>query len=156
MAKRKLMGYKHRLTNPKPGPDERVLAEGVVDWVLRRDSRVVMHQIWVVEEVGTPDGPMMLCKLKQQAEFANPDVDVAVLVGQAKAYRKSGKLDPQSPELWFYNEKFWVKAKNSDGSEYYNQNQQYLLYEVKVRDIDALMAACFTGFELKDPEEPQQ
>jgi hypothetical protein len=93
---------------------------------------------------------MTLCKIKQQAEFADPDVDVAVLVGQAKAYRKSGKLDPQSPELWFYDDKFWVKAKNSDGSEYYNQNQQYLLYEVQVRDVDALVAAASTGFEIGD------
>lgn len=148
MAKRKLMGYKHRVTNPKPVPGEPVLPDGVVDWVLRRDHRVVMHQILAVDEVDTPDGQMLLCKIKQQAEFAHPDVDIAVLVGQAKTYRKTGRLDPQSPELWYYNDKFWLKAKNSDGSEYYNFRQEYLLYKVEVREADKLIASTCTGFEI--------
>lgn len=152
---RRLMGYKHCVTNPKPVPGLPALPDGVVDWVLRRDGRVVMHQIKVVEEVTTPNGPMFLCKIKHNVDLANPDVDVAVLVGNIVAYRKSGRLDPQAPELWFYNDKFWVKAKNSDGSEYYNLLQEYLLYEVRVRDPDKLIEATCTGYEVPPPPEPQ-
>lgn len=149
---RKLIGYKHQTTNPAPGHVDLVLPDGVIDWVMRRDNRVVVHQISIAESVDTPDGPMMLCGLKQQAEFANPDVDVAMLVGHIKAYRKSGKIDPQSPELWYYNEKFWVKAKNSAGSEYYNIKQQYLLYEVQIRDADSLVATASAEFGAQEPQ----
>ncbi len=157
MAKiRKLMGYKHRVTNPNPPAGHTPLPDGVVDWKLRHENRVVMHQITVIETVSTPDGLMLLVKLKQQADFANPDVDIAVLIGNALVYRKSGKVEPQAPELWFYDEKFWLKAKNSDGSEYYNQQQQYLLYEVQVRDASKLIEVTCTGFEQKEPDQPAE
>lgn len=154
MAKRRhLNGYKHRITNPKPGPNDTPLPDGVVDWVLRHDNRVVVHQIWPLEEVDTPDGGMLLVKIRHNAEYADPDVDVAVQVGMAKAYRKNGSVDPFSPELWFYNDKFWVKAKNSDGTEYYNA-QRYLFYEVVVRDEASLMLATCTGLEVVKPPPP--
>lgn len=154
MAKcRRLNGYKHRITNPNPGPNDSVLPDGVVDWVLRHDNRVVVHQIWVMDDVMTPDGEMLLVKIRQQAELSDPNVDVAVQVGMAKAYRKNGRIDPFSPELWFYNDKFWVKAKSSDGTEYYNA-QQYLFYEVVVRDEESLMQATCTGLEVVQPPPP--
>lgn len=152
MAKRKLMGFKHRIVNPNPTPGEVVLPPDVVDWTLRPDSRVIMHQITVRDTVSTPDGDMVRVKLKQQADFNSPEVDVAVLVGQAKAYRKNGKVDPQSPELWFYADKFWLKAHNNQGAEYYS-DQHYLLYEVQVRDADQLIQATCTGLELQQPQQ---
>ena len=148
----KRMGYKHRLTNPIPGDTSTPL----VDWNLRRDGKVLMFRVWNDGEVETPDGPMLLVRLAKFAEFQDPSVDVAVLVGAAKVYRKSGIIDPQAPELWFYDDKFWVKARNLDNSEYYSKAKQSLLYEVQVRDHDKLLLATQTGFELPSPEEQQQ
>ncbi len=149
MAKlRKLMGYKHRLTNPVPGDTSVPL----VDWHLRRDGRVLMYQVWEAGMASTPDGPMLLAKVALATELQDPDVNIAVLVGSAKVYRKSGMVDPQAPELWFYNDKFWIKARNLDNSEYYSREKQSLFYEVDMRDADKLVKATRTGYELPQPE----
>lgn len=145
----KRMGYKHRLTNPVPGDTSTPL----VEWNLRRDGKVLMYQVWNHGEVETPDGPMLLVRLAKVAEFQNPDVDVAVMVGTAKVYRRNGTIDPQAPELWFYDDKFWVKARTLNGTEYYSPHKQSMFYEVQVQDADRLLAATQTGFDASPPEE---
>jgi hypothetical protein len=116
-----------------------------VEWKLRADQRLVFHQITLVESVETPDGIMQMARIIHRTELANPLVDIAGLVGQALVYRKGGVIDPQSPELWFWNDKFWVKARGTDGTDYYHQ-KCYLLYEVNVKDADKLMSEISTGF----------
>ncbi len=133
MAKRKLQGFRYKLVEP-------------FGWTLRLDKRPIFHKIDVVGTAVTPDGEMVAVRFAHKVELANPDVDVAALVGQVQVLRKSGVADPQSPELWFWNEKFWVKARSSDGSPYYN-DKTYLIYEVSVKDADKLLATINEGFE---------
>lgn len=133
--RRKLMAYKYNCNTP-------------VEWHLRRDGRVIFHRIDSEGTVETPDGPMVVVRITHNTEIAQPDCDIAALVGQAVAYRKSKHIDPQSPELWFWEDKFWVKARSTDGSAYYN-NKAYLFYEVEVERTEELMAAIVTGFEAK-------
>lgn len=142
-AKRKLTAYKWKLAEPLP-------------WMLRRDKRVIFHEIELVDEVTTPDGDMLCVRLRQNAELANPEADVAVLVGQAKMLRRSSNVvDPQSPELWFWRDQFWIKAKAGSGHEYYN-NKTYLFYGVKVENPDELINQTCTGYEPPEPEAPKQ
>ena len=132
MAKRKLTAYKRALLDPGP-------------WSLRHNKRIVFHR---VEDRGigtTPDGDMRVVAIQQNVELANPEADVIALVGKAITYRKGGVVDPQSPDLWFWEDKFWVQAKAGDGTVYYN-NKCYLLYEVEVADKDLLMSEIITGF----------
>lgn len=129
MAKmRKVHGYKFGRSND------------AVDWVLRHEHKVVPHQIAGIETVSTPDGPMLLVRLRQHVEFSNPNVDVAVLVGNIAVKTRLDKQNPQAPELWFYADKFWVKGRDGGGAEYYN-GHRYLLYEVKVNNEAALWQA---------------
>lgn len=143
---RKLTGYKHDMPSP-------------VTWRLRCDSRVVFYEINIVDTVMTPDGEMLCVRLKNNVEFNNPNVDVAVKVGIAEMFKKSSHVlngrifDPQSPELWYHNEKFWLKAKAVNEHEYYN-NKCYLFYEVQVQDFEELLARTCTGYELPDPPPP--
>ena len=134
MSKRKQsMGYRYKFDDP-------------VQWTLRRDGKIVFYRIEVCGEAATPDGDMLVVKLQHNAELANPAADIAALVGQATSYRKSGHIDPQSPELWFWEDKFWVKARSTDGTAYYN-NKSYLFYSVNVKDSNQLMAKLYTGYE---------
>lgn len=130
---KKLMAYRHKFTTP-------------VAWTLRHDKRIVFHRIEFLEEANTPDGTMQLVRIQHNTELANPDNDVAVLVGQAVLHRKSGVIDPQSPELWFWNDKFWIKARASDGTPYYGK-KAYLLYQIEVADQEKLLEQITTGYE---------
>lgn len=120
--------------------------DGPVSWKLRADRRAVYHKIEVDGNVKTPDGEMMLVRIAHKVDLADPGVDVAVMVGQAVTYRKTGHVDPQSPELWFWNDQFWVKARASDGTPYY-QDKCYLLYQVQVEKPDELMDRLNSGFD---------
>lgn len=137
MAKRQLMGYRHKqLVEP-------------VDWILRHDKRAVFHRIEGGAVAATPDGDMLLVTISHKTELADPGNDVAVLIGQVVMSRKSGVKDPLAPELWFWNDAFWVKARASDGTPYYSNDKKYLIYQVQVQRVDELMDQIRTGF---DPE----
>ncbi len=127
MIKRQLVAARHTMDAP-------------VQWIAPSHHRAIPHEIEALDLADTPDGEMLLVKLRHNTELANPDVDVALLVGQARTYRRTGIVDPQSPELWFYDDQFWVKARSSyTGHEYYH-NKCYLLYAVTIQDPDRLMA----------------
>jgi hypothetical protein len=121
--------------------------DGPVQWELRHDRRAIYHRIEVEGPAKTPDGEMMLVKIAHKVDLADPGVDVAVLLGKAIILRKSSKVkDPQSPELWFWNDQFWVKAKASEGIPYYN-NKCYLLYRVEVDRPEKLMETLNSGYD---------
>lgn len=107
-------------------------------WMYRDGQRAVFHKIDIVELITTPDGEMVAVRFRNKVDLANPDTDIAALVGQAKKVRKSGAVDPQSPELWYWNDKFWLKAVDSAGNDYYNK-KCYLIYEVTVENGNALL-----------------
>jgi hypothetical protein len=133
MAKRHLMGYRHKTSEP-------------VEWALRHDRRVVFYRIENSETALTPDGNMFLVSIIHKAELADPDNDIAALVGNIVVNRKSGMQDPQAPELWYWNDAFWVKARANDGTPYYN-NKKYLIYQIQVKDPDKLMEQIKTGYD---------
>lgn len=97
--------------------------------------RAVFHKIEVVEEeVTTPDGSMIAVKIRNKVDLCDPSNDIAALVGKVKVLRKSGILDPASPEIWYWNDRFWVKAVDTSGSDYYHKSKAYLFYEIELKD----------------------
>lgn len=104
-------------------------------------NRAVFHKIDVVEaDVITPDGHMIAVHIRNKVDLCNPDNDIAALVGKVELLRKSGVLDPQSPEIWYWNDKFWVKAVDAGGTDYYHKSKAYLFYEITVEDRDEFLA----------------
>lgn len=109
-----------------------------LDWLFLDKQRAVFHVIESAEPIDTPDGQMLAVRFRKKVDLADPSNDIAALVGKAKKVRKSGKVDPQSPELWFWDDKFWMKAVDSAGGDYYHQ-KCFLIYEVTVKDQDTLL-----------------
>jgi hypothetical protein len=102
--------------------------------------RAVFHKIEITEsEVITPDGSMIAVHIRNRADLCNPSNDIAALVGKVKVLRRSGAIDPQAPEIWFWNEKFWVKAVDSSGVPYYHTSKAYLFYEIQIVNQDELL-----------------
>lgn len=131
---RTLTAFKHGLPEP-------------VACRMRHDHRAVFYRINDLGEAKTPaDGVMKIVRLQLQADLADPNADIAALIGLVDLHRASGAEDPNSPELWYWQDKFWVKAKNSDGLPYYHK-KAYLLYEVILADSKGVMASLDTGFE---------
>lgn len=101
-------------------------------WWTMPDRRVTVYGITNLGTVQTSDGPM--CKVQlylRTAEFANPDQDVAMLVGLCPLHLPNGAPDTGAPELFWWNDKYWVKATDGMGSEWCKQ-KCFLLYEVPV------------------------
>jgi hypothetical protein len=111
-----------------------------------RRFRAVFHRIELYGAVETPDGEMLCVGIRQRVDFADPDTDVAVLIGKVPLKKASGKPDPQPPELWFYEDRFWVKAVDGMGIPYYNQ-KRYVLYQIEVQNPDGLMASLDHGYD---------
>ncbi len=122
---KKRTAFKHNLDEP-------------LEWLHRTGQLTVFHRIEVIGSVLTPDGDMIAVEIRQRADINNPDSDIIALVGKAKKVRKSGVIDPQSPELWYWDDRFWLKATDSDGNEYYNK-KCYLIYAVEIKNADALL-----------------
>lgn len=112
---------------------------------LRPKADVVFYQIVMREWTETVSGQMLLIQLSHKRDLADPAVDIAGLVGNATVVRKSGIQDPMSPEIWFWNDKFWTKARGAVESVYYN-NHQYLFYEIEVEDPEGLMAKLTVNY----------
>jgi len=116
-----------------------------VGWKPRNSSFAVFYKIEAQKEIKTPDGSMVLVKLRHKVNLADPDFDVAVLLGNVKL-DKNGRQDSLAPELWFWENKYWIKAISSDGLDYY-RNKNYALYKVSVDDPDNLMGNISTIYD---------
>lgn len=101
--------------------------------------RAVFHKIEVTEEVATPDGPMIAVHIRNKMDLCDPNNDIAALVGKIAKYRKSGVYDPQSPEIWYWNDKLWAKAIDSSGLDYYHKTKAYLFYEIQIENQDEFL-----------------
>lgn len=124
MAKERL-AFRHDLDEP-------------LEWVHRTNQLAVFHHIENTGIFNTPDGEMLAVKIRQKTDFENPDNDIIALVGKTQKIRKSGKIDPLSPELWYWNDQFWLKAMDSSGNDYYNK-KCYLIYAVEIKNADTLL-----------------
>ena len=105
----------------------RGLQEFYTSWVPFHDYRYVIYGIEGIGEVSTISGPMVKVKLKQIVELINMNQDVAALVGRLSI---NGAL----LDLFYWNDKYWVKALDAT-SEWY-KNQCNLLYEVNMLVTD--------------------
>lgn len=130
MVKRKLQAFKRR------GVTEPCFA------VVRHLGRPAFFKIETFDTVSTFDGDMLAVKLTSQIDIADPKHDIAVLVGRAAVYRNE-IIDPQSPELYYWNDKFWLQARNGANQLYYN-NKCYLFYRVVVANCDKLLESLVT------------
>jgi len=123
-----------------------------VEWELRHDKRAVFHKIDLVGPINTPDGEMLCVHIRQKVDFADPNTDIAVLVGRVPLLKANNKPDPQPPEIWFYDDRFWTKATDAQGIEYYNQ-KRYVLYQIDVQNPDGLLASLDHGYDNAGAEE---
>jgi hypothetical protein len=111
------------------------------EWELRHDNKAVWHKIEVLGPVENwLDTDFVAVHIKQRIELADPDHDVALLVGKIMRRLRSGTPDPNRPELWFYDDRFWTKATDDGGMPYY-RNKTYVFHPVNVRDEEGLFAA---------------
>lgn len=91
-------------------------------------ERFVIYSFVSLGPVETPDGEMLCCHInKRLPDLAAPSTDLILFVG----YNSSGV------EIYLYDDKFWVKALNSDGLPYYNK-KRYLLYEVELANPEII------------------
>ena len=79
---------------------------------------------------------MVLVHVRSVADLNDPSNDVAANVGTLVKRTKSGKVDPLSPELWFWNNKFWMKAVDTDGIPYYRTHGTEKCYAFCEVEID--------------------
>lgn len=132
---RKATAYKRPLDEP-------------VEWELRSNGRGVFHKIEFDCDVRTPAGVMKRVYIRNVCDLQDPSTDVAVLVGSiVEMLPASGVRKPQPAELWFWEDKFWTKAIDSQygsGQDYY-RDKKYLFYEVQVDRTDDLFKAIQLG-----------
>jgi len=112
-------------------------------WELRHNKKGVWYTITVLDTIKSdlaPDTEFVMVKLKQVADLADPDNDVALLLGKILLRFKSGALNHNRPELWFYNDKFWVMGNDTNGLSYYKK-KQYAFHSIELEDADGLFAS---------------
>lgn len=130
-----LMGRRHTTLAPNAQPLPRI--------------KVVFCCIEFVEEIMTPDGLMYLVRLYPSKDLDAPTNDLAALVGKMPLLRQKGvltKLTPDSPDLYFWRDKFWVCAKSS-ASGIYTYNHNYLLYEVQIENSAEIFSGISERFQ---------
>jgi len=111
-----------------------------LQWKLRPNNKPVFHHLDILDKaVDTNDGEMVQVRIRGVVDLNDPTHDVAAIVGTAIALTRRGTVDSQSPELWFWQDKFWVKAVDGLSVEYY-KNKGYLFYEVEVPDAEELLS----------------
>lgn len=102
-----------------------------------RPQGAVLYKIEHIEDATTPSGIAHLVKMKQNADISEPG-DVAALVGKIK---QSEGLQTKSiniyPDLFFWNDSYYVKGVNTLGVDYYN-NKCYVLYKVQIVNPESL------------------
>ena len=124
-----------------------------VEWMYLEGQRAVFHRIEIVGPTTTPNGEMIAVRVRSKVDLANPANDIAALVGKAKKLRKSGVVDPQSPELWYWENQFWLKAVDSAGNDYYH-DKCYLIYPVTVQNGDDLLGGLKHNWQNDDEGQP--
>ena len=105
--------YKHRL----------VKSQHAVKWFLRGNNVPVFYIIEFIKDVNTNDGIMKLVKFNSAAVIAQCDVGNSTL-----------------EDLFYWRDKFWVRAVTDMSNNTYYRNKSYVLYEVNVDDEESLFS----------------
>ena len=90
---------------------------------------------------------MALVHIRAVADLGDPSNDIAAIIGTIVRKTRSGNVYPQSPELWYWQDKFWVKAVTADDMEYYrthtdgngNAEKCYAFCEVEIDDPSTIL-----------------
>ncbi len=72
----------------------------------------------------TVSGPMRLVTLTFCRDQAVPAQDLALCVGKVMI---KGAVSAASPDLWYWQDQFWMKALTTGGVEYYAKKQSLLV-----------------------------
>jgi len=121
-----------------------------LDYVMRHDKIAVYYGIEFIKNIkSVEDVQFKLIKLKGNFEIANPDSDIVVLVGNIQQTIVQHLARPIliKPDLWYWDNKFWLKAVNDLLIPYYFR-KMYAFYEVQINSSDDLLACLKTGFVL--------
>lgn len=114
------------------------LVEPIVGWEPHDDRRIVFYGIRQVANIQTTAGLMKRVCLTLKAELLDPAVDVAAHVGWV-IQGEWKTLGVNTPELWFWDDRYWMKARVSGKGEWY-QRGDHLLYPVTVQEPEGFLA----------------
>lgn len=114
--------YKHRL----------VKSQHAVKWFLMGNNVPVFYIIEFIKDVNTNDGIMKLVKFNGKVELADPSNDLAVVIAQCDVGNSALE------DLFYWRDKFWVRAVTDMSNNTYYRNKSYVLYEVNVDDEESL------------------
>ena len=120
-----------------------------LEWEVLHNSVIIFAGIDADEPVSTPQGTMIPVQITTKPNIIDMTVDLGVMLAKGLRRLMSGAKDPESPEIWYWNEKFWCKAVVPGAGLYY-KNQRYLLYEVQVRDPELLLGSVHMAEEEKE------
>lgn len=109
--------------------------EPVVGWEPHDDRRIVFYSISRVKSVTTTAGTMERVNIRLDVELV-PNQDIAAHIG----WVASAIGDPGAgmPELWFWDGRYWLKARVPGKGDWYSKGD-YLLYEVVVVEPDGFI-----------------
>tara|TARA_R110000751_G_scaffold86486_10_gene172171 strand:+ start:74 stop:499 length:426 start_codon:yes stop_codon:yes gene_type:complete len=114
-----------------------LLAENAHIIPINKQNSALYYKIDTVKrEVETVDGPMVEVHLKfiGKDETVEAEWDIAAVVGAIV----DSKMSANRPEVLFWDDKFWAKAADRVGVEYYSKNKTYLLHEIQLINSDQL------------------
>lgn len=121
------------------------LSNSIVCYV-RKNRKITFYAINKSDNVSADNSQMISVILKLHTDIANPSQDIAALVGVASVVKPDGSTDSRSPDLWFWNDKFWIKAVDREGVPYYFK-KNYLFYEVVVTNRDEIVARLSGSYD---------
>ena len=93
-------------------------------------NKVVLYQIEAKGEVSTPGGTMLAVNLLQKVDLATPGADYAVKLGNVRLMQY-GQLSPNAPPVFYWDDKFWLPAKDQYNNVFYKQHLN-VFYEVAI------------------------
>ena len=114
-------------------------APGVI--ITAEIPKILFYAIEAADKVRTEDGWMVPVSIRHNVDLNDPSHDVAAIIGKVLTIRKSGYQDPSAPDIWFWNDKMWLKAVHRDGNDYY-LHKTFLFYEVEIENRDDFLANC--------------
>lgn len=138
--------------------------EEVVEILRQANTSVVFHEVRFVDAAKGVDGDVQLVYLSTRTEY-EPNVDVACLLhfaAQNACYevekgvvhvpsklQKIHKMISLGLELWYWQDRFWIKGVNKLGAEWYQPikgTRCFALYPLEVANADQLIAHIWSNY----------
>ena len=97
------------------------------------NPNISFYGIEYFNDVVTLDGTMKMVRIRHKVELADPSINVAAMVAVIDLNC------PQPPEIWYWEDKFWLQGIGKDGLPYY-RNKHHVLYEIQVNNPTVLLS----------------